>query len=150
MDCGVFHFLHYAASGVGDMSAVRDQAGAAPDLRRPRFLWLVFACAAAPSFWLGQMMLGYGVTSSICYPGDHPQYLGSTAGLSAWLLLFNAFALVGCSAGAFVSWRMWRGDGIAEGYGRFLALWALMSSIWFSAAILFNVLASVMVPACRG
>jgi hypothetical protein len=98
-----------------------------------------------------QLMLGYGVTAFVCYPGDHPVSLAATGPLFAALdLTFDAMALGRlCSgragvilarlaarmrlpAGATVSWR----------YG------GLMSSLWFFAAILFNVIASVMVPPC--
>ena len=37
-----------------------------------------------------------------------------------------------------------------EGRDRFLALWGMMSSLWFFCAILFNAIASVMVPLCLG
>ena len=132
------------------MSAMRDPVGAAPDMRRMQFLWLLFACVAAPLFWLGQVILGYGVTSLVCYPGDHPDYLAESSGLFVWLMIFNGVALAGCVGGALLSWRAWRRMGALEGYGRFLTVWALMSTLWFFAAILNNILASIMVPACRG
>src|SRR3569832_1682210 len=75
LDRGFLHILHNATFGPGGMSAMRDPVGAAPDMRRMQFLWLLFACVAAPLFWLGQVILGYGVTSLVCYPGDHPDYL---------------------------------------------------------------------------
>ena len=132
------------------MSQVLDPVGPAPETREPRFLWLLFGCTAAPLFWLGQMMLGYGVTAYVCYPGDHPIGLMSAGPLSGILLLMDAVALVACAAGAAVSWRAWRRSGPGGGRNRFLALWGLMSSLWFFAAILFNAFASIMVPICRG
>jgi hypothetical protein len=48
-----------------------------------------------------------------------------------------------------VSWRIWR-RGASKGRDRFLALWGMMSSLWFFAAILFNVFASILVPPCQG
>lgn len=127
------------------MSAL-DRTGPAPETRAPRFLWLLFGASAGPLFWLGQVMLGYGITAYACYPGDHPVNLASAGPLFAVLLACDAIALAGCATGAFVSWRAWRRGG--EGRNRFLALWGMMSSLWFFVAILFNVIASVMVPPC--
>lgn len=139
------------------MSDVADPVGAAPETRSVGFLWLLFGMSAAPLFWLGQLMLGYGVTAFICYPGDHPETLPQAGPLFAALLAFDLVALAACVAGAVVSWRAWRrtgGEGHAhvmhtgEGRNRFLSLWGLMSSLWFFFAVLFNVIASVTVPPC--
>jgi hypothetical protein len=130
------------------MSQALDPAGAAPETRSPRFLWLLFGCSAAPLFWLGQMMLGYGVTAYVCYPGDHPLGPSMGAGLFVPLLIFDLIALGGCAAGALVSWRLWTRRRAGGGRNRFLALWGVMSSLWFFAAILFNVLVSILVPPC--
>jgi hypothetical protein len=127
-----------------------DPTGPAPETREPRFLWLLFGAAAAPLAWLGHMMLGYGVTAYVCYPGDHPVTLASNTPLFAALLTFDGLALGLCVAGALVSWRIWGRVRGRQGRNRFLALWGLMSSLWFLAAILFNVIASVMVPLCAG
>jgi hypothetical protein len=138
------------------MSDTVDPVGAAPETRSVKFLTLLFATSAAPIVWLGQVMLGYGVSAYACYPGDHPQDLAATGPLFAALMAFDALALIGCAAGGAVSWRAWRRarqDKAAvlhtsEGRIRFLALWGIMSNLWFFAAILFNVIASVTVPPC--
>ena len=95
-------------------------------------------------------MLGYGVTAYVCYPGDHPVGLGAGAGrCSRRCWRSTRIALAACAAGALVSWRgLAHACAPGEGRNRFLALWGLMSSLWFFAAILFNVIASVMVPPC--
>jgi hypothetical protein len=126
---------------------VLDPTGPAPETREPRFLWLLFGCSAAPLFWLGQLMLGYGVTAQFCYPGDHPVRLSATGPLFAALIAFDLIALAGCAASAWISWRGWQRVR-PVGRNRFMALWGLMSSLWFFAAILFNVIASIMVPPC--
>jgi hypothetical protein len=130
------------------MSQALDTVGSAPEMRSPRFLWLLLGCSAAPLFWLGQMMLGYGVSAYVCYPGDHP--LGPTAGsgLTSALMMFNLIALAGCAAGASVSWRIWAQLRAGDGRNRFLALWGVMSSLWFFAAVLFNAIVSIMVTPC--
>jgi len=131
------------------MSTVLDPIGPAPEAREPRFLWLLFGCSVAPLFWLGQMMLGYGLTAYVCYPGDHPVRLVSAGPLFAALMIADIVALAACAMGAFASWRAWGLLRAGQGRNRFLALWGLMSSLWFFAAILFNVFASIMVPVCR-
>jgi hypothetical protein len=130
------------------MSRVLDPIGPAPETRSPRFLWLLFGCSAAPLFWLGQMILGYGVTAYVCYPGDHPLGPSVAGGLVGVLVAFDLIALAGCAAGALVSWRIWNQHHADEGRNRFLALWGVMSSLWFFAAILFNVFVSVTVTPC--
>jgi hypothetical protein len=129
------------------MSDVVDPVGAAPETRSVKFLTLLLAACAAPVFWLGQLMLGYGVTAYVCYPGDHPQGLAATGPLFAALLAFDAVALIACAAGGAVSYAAGR-RGAGGGRDRFLALWGIMSSLWFFAAILFNTIASVTVPPC--
>lgn len=124
-----------------------DPTGPAPETRSPRFLWLLFGCAAAPLAWLGQVMLAYGVTAYICYPGDHPVGLPSHGGLLAALVAFDLLALALCGAGTIVSWRGWQRSRETGGRNRFLALWGLMSSLWFFAAVLFNAIAT-FVPPC--
>jgi hypothetical protein len=144
------------------MSDTVDPIGAAPETRSVRFVTLLFGACAAPIFWTGQLMLAYGVTAHVCYPGDHPQSLAAAGPLFAALMTFDAVALIGCVAGGLVSWRSWRRSmagkapgsshvlHTGEGRDRFLAMWGLMSSLWFFAAILFNVIASVTVPPCLG
>jgi len=126
-----------------------DPVGPAPEARQPRFLWLLFGCVAPPLAWLGQVMLAYGVTAYVCYPADHPVSV-STSGLFVLLIAFDLASLAFSLAGAWVSWRIWTRVRGGEGRNRFLALWGLMSSLWFFVAILFNVIASLVVPPCPG
>jgi hypothetical protein len=130
------------------MSEVLDPVGPAPETGSPRFLRLLFGCSAAPLCWLGQMMLGYGVTAYACYPGDHPLGPAAGSGLFVPLILFDLIALAGCATGAFVSWRIWAQHPASEGRNHFLALWGIMSSLWFFGAILFNAIVSVAVTPC--
>lgn len=139
------------------MSSTLDPLGPAPEARSVSFLLLLFGCTAAPVFWIGQLLLGYGVTAYACYPGDHPQWVRPGPLLTA-MIVFDAVALLGCAAGAAMSWAAWRRvrqpGGHAhtlhtgEGRNRVLAIWGLLSSLWFFGAILFNSIASVMVPPC--
>ena len=143
------------------MSTTLDPVGPAPETRSVKFITLLFGASAAPLFWLGQLILGYGITAYICYPGDHP-LAGASGGLLSALLLFDAVALIACAAGGFVSWRGWlhatqmrAADNhhvlhTGEGRDRFLSMWGMLSSLWFFCAILFNAIASIMVPPCLG
>jgi hypothetical protein len=125
-----------------------DTAGPAPEARNPRLLWLLFGASAGPLFWLGQIVLAYGISAWVCYPADHPVRLSHDSVLPAALLAFDALALAGCAAGAIVSWRIRQRLRTGDSRNRFLTLWGLMSSLWFFAAILFNAIASLAVPAC--
>jgi hypothetical protein len=130
------------------VTRVLDAVGPAPETRDPRFLWLLFGASAAPLAWLGQMMLSYGITAYVCYPGDHPVALSSGASLFALLIASDLVALAICAAAGWVSRNAWTRAASSRGRNRFLALWGMMSSLWFFAAVLFNAIASVMVPLC--
>lgn len=138
-----------------------DVAHPAPQEDRVGFWPLMFGACAAPIVWLGQMMLGYGITAYVCYPADHPRNQ-TPAPLFLALIAFDAVALAICVAGGVVSWWAWRRtrdekEGghrqalhTGEGRTRFMALWGIMSSLWFFGAIVFNIIASVTVPPCAG
>jgi hypothetical protein len=130
------------------MSRVLDAVGPAPETRDPRFAWLLFGASAAPLAWLGQMMLSYSITAYVCYPGDHPVPLSSRTVLFTVLVTSDLVALVICAASGWVSCSAWVRVVSGKGRNRFLALWGMMSSLWFCAAVLFNVIASLMVPLC--
>lgn len=135
------------------MSETLDPAGPAPEARSASFWLLLAAVCAAPLFWLGQVMLAYGVTAYVCYPGDHPQSLQDSGPLFHVLMAFDVVALASCAFGAAISFAAWRRarsghDPLRDGRNHFLAVWGLMSSLWFLAAILANAIASVTVPPC--
>ena len=142
------------------MSDTLDASHPSPHRGRVGFSTLVFGAAAAPIFWLGQLMLGYGVTAFICYPGDHPRALAPDGHLQALLIAFDVVALLACLLGGGTAWWCWRQTReekaggnrsalhIGEGRARFLALWGMMSSLGFFGAILFDTIASVTVPPC--
>jgi len=131
----------------------------APDDTRIGFWPLMFGACAAPIVWLGQVMLGYGVTAYLCYPADHPQNQ-SPAPIFIVLIAFDLVALAVCAAGGAVSWWAWRRTRnekqgshrhalhAGEGRARFMALWGIMSSLWFLGAVVFNIIASIAVPPC--
>lgn len=132
----------------------------APQRDRVSLAALLFGIAAAPLFWLGQMMLGFGVTAYVCYPGDHPLPPPAPGALPGVLIGFDVVALIACAVGGIVSYRSWLltrsekagSDSHAlhtgEGRTRFMALWGIIASLWFFAAILFNTIASLTVSPC--
>lgn len=139
------------------MSQVIDPVGAAPETHSVKFIILLFGACAAPLFWIGQILLAYSVSAYACYPGDHP-VMPATGPLFALMMVFDLVALAAAFLGGLVSWQSWRkvshgGDHrhvlhTGEGRDRFLALWGLLSSLWFFFAILFNTIASILVRPC--
>lgn len=131
-----------------------------PHRDRVSFWALIFGACAAPIFWLGQMMLGYGVSAIVCYGSDHPTTIASGAALRTALIAFDAVAIVAALAGGAVSYFCWRAvrnekEGgqrhaldVGDGRARFMALWGIMASLWFFSAIVFSTIASVAVPLC--
>lgn len=137
-----------------------DVAHPAPHRDRVSFWALMFGACAAPIFWLGQEMLGYGVSAVACYGSDHPTTIASVAALRTALIFFDGGAIAAALAGGIVSWLSWRAvrnekEGgrrhaidIGDGRARFMALWGIMSSVWFLGAIIFATIASITVPLC--
>ena len=125
-----------------------------PDRSGANFWTLMFGTCAAPIFWLGQMMLGYGVSAYICYGGDHPTMIESDGALRTALIAFDAIAITAAVAGLLVSFSCWRGarestaPAIGAGRAKFMATWGIWSSACFLLAILFSTIASIMVPLC--
>ena len=131
------------------------------EVRHPvSFAALLFGAAGAPVFWTGQLMLNYIVTADGCYPGDHPQAIASAASLRAAMYAFDTVAILVTAAAAITAWLCFRqtrsssetgGDrhfAASQGRAHFLASWGLLSSLWFFGAILFNTIASIVVPPC--
>lgn len=140
------------------VNPIGDPIGAAPETHSVKFITLLFGASAAPLFWVGQILLSYGVSAYACYPGDRPVMPSATAPLHALLMVFDGIALLAAILGGLVSWQAWRKAGAGsdhrhilhtgEGRDRFLAIWGLLSSLWFFFAILFNTIASLTVPPC--
>lgn len=137
--------------------SVVDPTGPVPEARSGSFVTLLLACAAAPIFWAGQVMASYAVSAYVCYPGETPRS-GAPGFLLNLLIAFDAVALAAALLGGVISLSAWRKvrqqhpsatqSDLSAGRTRLLALWGLMSSLWFFLAILFNVIASLWVPLC--
>ncbi len=121
-----------------------------------------FALAAAPLVWGAQLIIGYGVSSRVCFSGSTPHVSSAIAwpGAVSLLLVVEMLAMIVAVAGAVVAWRLWRAtreevEGDAEdmieagkGRTRFLSLWGLMTSLGFAGAILFSLVGLLVVPLC--
>ncbi len=124
-----------------------------PPIKAPRRFRLgMFGACAAPIFWIGQVSLGYLVSAEACYGGDHPGAAMSAGSLRVLLVAFDAVAIAAALAGGISAYAVFRASrrdtSEVEGRVRFLAIWGLLSSLWFLAAILFNTIVSLGVPAC--
>lgn len=126
-------------------------------------LWLLFGLAAGPTAWIAQLLLGYGLSSYACYPKDEPHLASPPPG---WgnehlvLVIINLACLALAAAGLVVSlanWRRTRAEKrggahrmmeIGEGRTRFLSLCGALTCGLFGAAILFDTLMILGVPAC--
>ena len=116
-------------------------------LSRANFWVQLYGACAAPVFWLGQLMLGYWLSAQACYGTDHPTVLASAAPLRSALVGFDAVAILAALSGLAASWLGWRATAPGE-RARFMAIWGVMSSLWFLGAIIFSTIASVTVPLC--
>jgi hypothetical protein len=132
----------------------------APQRGKVSFWTLMFGCCAAPIFWIGQLTLGYWASAEVCYGGDQPTVTEMPGTLHVALIVFDVTAIVAALAGGIVSVGAWRATQdekkggarhalhVGEGRSRFMALWGIMSSLWFLGAIVFNTIGSLMVPLC--
>lgn len=124
--------------------------------------WLLFgAIGAGPVLWLAQLLVGFAFSSYLCFP-DFPRMppLSVPGWLDILLIAANVVAVVVTAASAMVGWRLLertagehddQPGGVVdagEGRTRFLAIWALVTSTLFLAAIVFNTFNLVLVPKC--
>lgn len=144
------------------MSASLGTYHPAPHRNRVSMAWLFFGVLAAPVMWMAHLLLSYFASSEACFPGHAPLFLSSAdrQALRIALAVFDLIALVIAVFGGFISWRSWiksreeaRGSSThaieaGEGRTRFLALWGMLSSSLFLAALVFATIASFMVPIC--
>lgn len=132
----------------------------APHRARVRAITLIFSAGAGPIFWLGQLILAYAISAQVCFNGDHPTTIASSAPLHAALLAFDVIAIAAAIVGGLVSYMCWRrvrhevAGGhrhmieAGEGRTRFMAMWGMLSNGCFLIAIIFEAIASFMVPLC--
>ena len=139
-----------------------DQSHPSPHRERVNFWVLLFADAVTPIFWSGQLLLGYIVVANGCGGMGSLEWSGDGASLRKTLIAFDAVAIMASLVGGLIAYLAWRKthqekDGGAtnaintgEGRSRFMALWGMLSSLWFLLAIVFNTIATLTVPLCIG
>jgi hypothetical protein len=137
-----------------------EAAHPSPHRARVSFAALMFGMTAAPIFWLGQLILGYGVSAVVCYGSNHPTTIASGAALRLAFYAFDTIAVMAAIAGGIVSYSSWRAvkeekEGgqhhaidAGEGRARFMALWGLLSSVCFLVGIIFATIGSIEAPLC--
>ena len=120
----------------------------------------MFGMTAAPIFWLGQLLLSYGVSAAACYGSNHPTTIASGSTLRLPLYAFDAIAIFSGFAGGIVAFACWqavkeeKGGGqhhaidAGEGRARFMALWGLLSSVCFLVGIIFATIGTIEAPLC--
>lgn len=138
-----------------------DAAHPSPHRARVSLSLLLFGVMAAPGFWIAQIVFGYAASAILCYPDGHPLYSPPDApAVAAGLFAFDIAAAVIAVAGGIAALLCWRRVSeekpggpdhaieIGEGRARFMAVWGIFSSLWFFAAIVFNAIATQVVPLC--
>lgn len=134
----------------------------APMRDRVAIATLGFALFGAPAAWASHQILNYALAAYACFPDD----VALTSPLPGWsgarivLILIDLAALIVGAAATFAAKRSF--DAVreekpgshhqllerGEGRTRFLAACALMTGVGFSAAILFDTIATFMAPQC--
>jgi hypothetical protein len=133
----------------------------APERRKAGLASLVFGLAVPPLAWCAQSVVGYGIASHACFPGDSPLPEPTFSYLRPMLWAFNAAALVSAIVGLWIAARNWsatrreRGGNstrlieLGEGRTRFLAMCGMLAGAGFVVAILFSSVSLLLSPLCR-
>ena len=136
----------------------------APHRERVGLFAQFFGLAAAPTAWAMQLVLNYGLASYSCFPRAAPRTTVLPGwGFVWWLLLaFNLLAVALALAATVVAYLTWRatrhehpsgfGHAVAAGEGRtrFFGLVGVMTGLGFLAAVIFDLVALLVVPQCIG
>jgi hypothetical protein len=117
----------------------------------------LFGVAAGPAGWIAQLVVNYGVSSYLCFPGDAPRATTPPAGEHAVLLAVSLACLALALLGLWVSVTGLRrrpmpvaDDALATapGRSRFLAMCGVLSASAFTIAIAFNIPSTLALRLC--
>ena len=148
-------------SDVSDLQARIEHPS--PGRGRVSHAWLFAGLAGAPTAWVVQVLVDYGLSSNACTltQGRHGQQPVTGFGAETSVLMgVNVACLVVAVAAGVLSWRHWRatqqekGGGvgaqlsIGEGRTRFLAIAGMMAAFAFGLATLFGAIEPLLIPSC--
>ncbi len=126
--------------------------------QRQRAIWLTFACAAPPTAWTLQLLALTALNNYACFPGDVPVEAPMQSWVHALSLTIDGLAVLIAIVSAVIAWRHLRQptepkDALGRlrlGRAHFVAMGGVLSGSGFLAAIVFETVASLMVPPCTG
>lgn len=132
------------------MAQSRKASAAHPATARHRagLVSALFGLAAAPSAWIVQLLVDYGVSARVCHPGAAPRQDLPAGGEHALLLAINLGCLALALASLGVGLSAWRRLPADQGRARFLAACGLLSAAIFSVAILFDTPSALALRLC--
>ena len=148
-------------SDVADLQARIEHPS--PARGRVKVVWLLTGLGGAPTAWVVQQLVDYGLASDACTltQGRHGQQATTGfGGETPVLVAINLVCLALAVAAGVLSWSHWRatqgekGGGvhaqlsIGEGRTRFLAVAGMMTAFTFALAILFGAIEPLMIPRC--
>jgi len=115
---------------------------------------LIFGVVGGPFFWIAQIAAGYAVADILCYRREYPAFAPAAVRLD--VIVIDAVALAGLLAALVVSLVSWQrlshrkgsSNESMESRSQFMAIWGIISSIWFLGAIIFNCIGNLAVPIC--
>jgi hypothetical protein len=140
--------------------AVPNHQHPAPHRRNVGLSSLLLGLTAAPVAWVTQLIVGYGVASHACFPGDMPRASPLFLATGTIVTAFNLAAIIISIAGVVLSFRSWRATreehagrshrllDVGEGRTRFLAICGMLTSMGFLVATIFASIAILAVPLC--
>jgi hypothetical protein len=127
-------------------------------LQRNRGLWLGFAVAAPPLVWTVQLLVLTAFANYTCFPADTQIETPVQPWVHPLSVAVDSVALLIALVSAAIAWRYFRlhaepRDALGRlrmGRLHFVAMGGMLSGTGFFAAILFESIATLMVPPCAG
>lgn len=125
------------------------------DARLPVGFALNYAVFAAPLAWMTQLVFNYALAAHACFPHEIPLAVPVWGGLFWVLVAIDLFAIVIAGLAVFTAsgqWVAWRGADlrhVGQRRNRYIAQWAILTSVLFTIAILFTIVMVFIEPVCN-
>ncbi len=128
--------------------------------QRKQVIWLGTAIAAPPVFWVLQLLVLSAFSTYACFPGDTPLTEPVLGGVGPLSLACDVIAILATTASGIVSLRHYRlSHARMRQHNDSLSLWhidrhcflgmaGILSAGGFLLAIIFEIIASILVPTC--